>query len=79
MPWCAATSILGRRDLRMNERGNGVQIWRATPGSVVEDNDIRYGRDGIFVTTSKNNAFRDNRFQRPAFRGITICTPTAAR
>jgi nitrous oxidase accessory protein len=54
--------INGRQDLRMNERGNGVQVWNA-PGAVVEGNDIRYGRDGIFVTTSKNNAFRDNRFR----------------
>lgn len=54
--------IIGRQDLRMNERGNGVQIWNA-PGAVVENNDIRYGRDGIFVTTSKANAFRNNRFR----------------
>ena len=53
--------ITGRSDLRMNERGNGVQLWN-TPGSVVEDNEVRFGRDGIFVTTSKNNAFRRNRF-----------------
>ena len=45
----------------MNERGNGVQIWNA-PGAVVESNDVGYGRDGIFVTTSKDNAFRNNRF-----------------
>ena len=54
--------IAGRSDLRMNERGNGVQLWN-TPGSVVEGNDIRFGRDGIFVTTSKLNAFRGNRFR----------------
>ena len=54
--------IIGRRDLRMNERGNGVQIWNA-PDALVEGNRIRYGRDGIFVTTSRNNAFRNNRFQ----------------
>ncbi len=52
--------IEGRSDLRMNERGNGVQLWN-TPGSVVEDNDIRFGRDGIFVTTSRDNVFRANR------------------
>jgi nitrous oxidase accessory protein len=52
--------IVGRRDLRMNERGNGVQVWNA-PGAVIADNDIRFGRDGIFVTTSKNNQFRGNR------------------
>ena len=55
-------TIVGRRDLRMNERGNGVQLWN-TPGSVVEGNDFRYGRDGIFVTTSKRNVFRANRFR----------------
>jgi nitrous oxidase accessory protein len=55
-------TIIGRRDLRMNERGNAVQLWN-TPGSVVEGNDVRFGRDGVFVTTSRNNAFRDNRFR----------------
>ena len=55
-------TIVGRNDLRMNERGNGVQLWN-TPGSVVADNDIRFGRDGIFVTTSNHNIFRGNRFE----------------
>lgn len=55
-------TIIGRRDLRMNERGNAVQLWN-TPGSVVEGNDVRFGRDGVFVTTSRNNAFRNNRFR----------------
>jgi len=54
--------IVGRGDLRMNERGNGVQLWN-TPGSVVEGNDLHLGRDGIFVTTSKQNVFRNNRFR----------------
>ncbi|SMF21614.1 nitrous oxidase accessory protein [Tistlia consotensis] len=54
-------TIVGRRDLRLSEAGNGVSIWNA-PGAEVVGNDIRYGRDGIFVTTSKRNVFRDNRF-----------------
>jgi nitrous oxidase accessory protein len=54
-----ANRIHGRRDLRMNERGNGIQIWNA-PGAAIEGNEIRYGRDGIFVTTSRDNTFRDN-------------------
>ena len=54
--------IVGRQDLRMNERGNGVQIWNA-PGARIEANEIRYGRDGIFVTTSKNNVFSNNLMQ----------------
>ncbi len=53
--------IFGRRDLRLNERGNGVHIWNS-PGSVVEKNRIRYGRDGIFSTTSHNNRFSENHF-----------------
>ncbi len=51
--------IRGRQDMRVNERGNGVQIWNA-PGAIVDGNDIQYGRDGIFVNTSKENIFRNN-------------------
>ena len=58
--------IVGRSDLRVNERGNGVQLWN-TPGSIVAQNHIRLGRDGIFVTTSKENIFRDNTFEELRF------------
>ena len=51
--------VLGRQDHRMNDRGNGIYVWNA-PGTVVERNDIRYGRDGIFSNTSRDNIFRDN-------------------
>ena len=54
--------IDGGRNPRVNDRGNGVHLWNA-PGSVIEDNDIRFGRDGIFVTTSARNVFRGNRFR----------------
>ena len=54
--------IEGRKDHRVNDRGNGVYVWNA-PGAIVEDNDIRWGRDGIFVNTSKRNVFRNNRFR----------------
>jgi nitrous oxidase accessory protein len=54
--------IEGRHDARMSERGNGVSIWNS-PGSVVEGNEISFGRDGIFVVTSRDNVFRDNRFR----------------
>ncbi len=58
--------IVGRRDNRMNDRGNGVYIWNAE-GAKVIGNDISYGRDGIFVTTSKNNEYSYNRFQNLRF------------
>jgi len=54
--------IEGRQDHRMNERGNGVYVWNA-PGAEVIGNDVRWGRDGIFVNTSRNNTFRGNRFR----------------
>ena len=54
--------IVGRQDLRMNERGNGIHLWN-TPGSMVTGNEVRWGRDGIFVTTSRNNVFRNNRLR----------------
>ncbi|SFJ42376.1 nitrous oxide reductase family maturation protein NosD [Celeribacter neptunius] len=54
--------IEGLRLARMNDRGNGVYVWNA-PGSVVEGNEIRYGRDGIFSNTSKRNTYRGNLFR----------------
>lgn len=54
--------IEGRLDRRMNDRGNGIYVWNS-PGAILEGNDVRYGRDGIFVTTSRKNIFRDNLFR----------------
>lgn len=51
--------ILGRQDALMNARGNGVYVWNA-PGTLIEGNDIRYGRDGIFVNTSDKGTYRGN-------------------
>lgn len=58
----AGNRIEGRQDRRMNERGNGIYVWNA-PGAVVEGNDVRWGRDGLFVNSSKKNIFRGNRFR----------------
>ncbi len=58
----AGNFIEGRRDRRMNARGNGIYVWNA-PGARVIGNDVRYGRDGIFVNTSKGNVFSHNRFR----------------
>jgi nitrous oxidase accessory protein len=54
--------ITGRQDLRMSEAGNGVYVWNA-PGAAVIGNDVRYGRDGIYVISSRKNTFRGNRFR----------------
>ncbi|WP_299623256.1 nitrous oxide reductase family maturation protein NosD [Pelagibius sp.] len=62
----SANVIEGRRDHRVNQRGNGVYVWNA-PGALVEGNDVRWGRDGIFVNTSRKNTFRNNRFRELRF------------
>lgn len=54
--------IEGRQDRLMNRRGNGVYVWNA-PGAVVIGNEVRWGRDGIFVNSSKRNRFVGNRFR----------------
>ncbi len=53
--------ITGLRQARVSEAGNGVSVWNA-PGAKVIDNEFRYGRDGIFVISSRNNLFSGNRF-----------------
>ncbi len=59
-------TIIGRQDRHMNRRGNGVYVWNA-PGARVNDNEIRFGRDGIFVNSSRKNEFLNNTFERLRF------------
>ena len=68
-------TITGRTG-RQADAGNGVSVWNA-PGALVENNDVRFGRDGIFSNVSKRDVFRGNRFERPASPSTT-CTPTTA-
>ena len=53
--------IIGTQHPHMNERGNGIYIWNS-PGTLVEGNTIRFGRDGIFSNTSKDSIYRGNTF-----------------
>lgn len=54
-----ANEIVGTRSPRMNERGNGIYVWNS-PGTRLERNVIRYGRDGIFSNASSKSFYRDN-------------------
>lgn len=54
-------TIVGNKELRLNERGNGITLWNS-PGSRILHNDISWGRDGIFSNTSRDNVFSHNRF-----------------
>lgn len=55
----AANEIVGTRSARMNERGNGIYVWNS-PGTLLEGNTIRYGRDGIFSNASADSVYRGN-------------------
>jgi len=62
----SGNTIIGSRFHRVNDRGNGVYLWN-TPGSIIKNNDIRYGRDGIYVSVSRNNVFHGNRMSHLRF------------
>lgn len=51
--------IVGTDSPRMNERGNGIYVWNS-PGTLLEGNSIRYGRDGIFSNASADSVYRGN-------------------
>ena len=55
-------TIIGIEEGRLNEAGNGISVWNAT-GAKILDNDVRFGRDGIYVITSRRNVFSGNRFR----------------
>ena len=58
--------IVGTKDRRFSETGNGVTVWNA-PGARVIDNTISFGRDGIATNASKRNVFNGNRFENLRF------------
>lgn len=55
-------TVEGRQNHRMNERGNGFYVWNS-PGTVIEGNRVRWGRDGIFSNASKKGTYRGNSFR----------------
>ncbi|GGH45462.1 nitrous oxide reductase family maturation protein NosD [Frigidibacter albus] len=55
-------TVEGRQSHRMNERGNGFYVWNS-PGTVIEGNRVRWGRDGIFSNVSKKGTYRGNTFR----------------
>ncbi|MDU8941828.1 nitrous oxide reductase family maturation protein NosD [Ovoidimarina sediminis] len=58
----SGNAIEGRQDAAMNRRGNGIYVWNA-PGAEVTGNTVRWGRDGIFVNSSRRNRFSGNEFR----------------
>jgi nitrous oxidase accessory protein len=59
-------SIVGMKEGRTSEAGDGISVWNA-PGAEIIDNDISFGRDGIFTKASQRNVFRGNRLRNLRF------------
>ncbi|WP_321965336.1 nitrous oxide reductase family maturation protein NosD [Paraburkholderia sp. J7] len=51
--------IVGKRDLRSPDRGNGIQLYNTTGAQIVH-NTISYSRDGIYVDVSQHALFKGN-------------------
>ena len=51
--------IRGEASIRSQDRGNGIHLFNTT-GAIIESNDIRQTRDGIYVETANNNTIRNN-------------------
>ncbi|HEY9038072.1 MAG TPA: nitrous oxide reductase family maturation protein NosD [Roseovarius sp.] len=54
--------IEGTQQKRLNDRGNGIYVWNS-PGTLVEGNSVRWGRDGIFSNASRTGTYRNNLFR----------------
>jgi len=51
--------IKGSQNPHWAERGDGIRMWNVH-NSLIENNEFKYGRDGIFLNTSTNNILRGN-------------------
>lgn len=55
--------ITGKRELASPLRGNGIQLY-ATEFALIENNNISFTRDGVYVDVSHRAVFRGNRMHR---------------
>ena len=59
-------TVIGQNEGRVNDRGNAIQIWKS-PHTIIRDNTLSGGRDGIYVTNSKYNLFENNTMRNMRF------------
>ena len=52
-------TIRGRRELEAGERGAGLHLWDS-PDNTIEDNNISYMRDGMYIQSCNGNQIRRN-------------------
>ena len=66
-PLIAACDIEGREDIPiMSDRGNGIHVFKVE-GGVVRDNRITAGRDGIYISNSRECLIENNHLRRSRF------------
>jgi nitrous oxidase accessory protein len=58
--------IVGKRDLKSVHRGNGIQVYN-TSGARIEDNNVGFVRDAIYVDVSHHAVFRGNRLHHSRY------------
>ncbi len=58
--------IYGSQNRQWSERGDGIRMWNVK-NSIIENNKLEHGRDGIFITISSKNILRGNSFHNLRF------------
>ena len=52
--------IEGRREMESGERGAGLHLWNSAENTL-EENEISFARDGMYIQSSPRNTIRRNR------------------
>lgn len=65
-PTVRNNSIQGRKGKLMSDIGDGIRLWNVT-GGLISNNEIEFGRDGIFITISESNILESNRMENLRF------------
>lgn len=59
-------TVIGRKDLRLDHQGNGIQVTSA-PGAQVVENNVSFSHDGILATTARKARLAANRISNVRF------------
>ncbi|MCG6656846.1 nitrous oxide reductase family maturation protein NosD [Halomonas campisalis] len=65
-PSVIGNHIRGNTDVRSQDRGDAIRLYNID-GGLIADNDVRDSRDAIYVDTSRDLEFRNNRLRDSRF------------
>jgi nitrous oxidase accessory protein len=65
-PSVIGNRIAGNTSVRSQDRGDAIRLYNITGGTIA-DNDVRDSRDAIYVDTSRDLVFRNNRLRDSRF------------